>query len=137
MDLHIIKPRLRNAFRKSITGLGLLLIVTSCKTNEGTEEGPLAETPEDLTSLVNPFIGTAPLTDPEWIGYTPPENWRVWAGLVYPGSALPNAMVQLSPVTEYGTGAGYEYEDTEILGFANTNKGHWNLVTIPVLHESG
>ena len=137
MDLHIIKPRLRNAFRKSITGLGLLLIVTSCKTNEGTEEGPLAETPEDLTSLVNPFIGTAPLTDPEWIGYTPPENWRVWAGLVYPGSALPNAMVQLSPVTEYGTGAGYEYEDTEILGFAHTNKGHWNLVNIPVLPVSG
>ncbi|MGB3775509.1 MAG: glycoside hydrolase family 92 protein, partial [Leeuwenhoekiella sp.] len=86
---------------------------------------------------VNPFIGTAPLTDPEFIGYTPPEGWRVWAGLTYPGSTLPNAMVQLSPITEYSTGAGYEYEDDTIVGFTHTNKGHWNLCNIPVLPVSG
>lgn len=91
---------------------------------------------EDYTRQVNPFIGTAPLTDPAFIGYTPPEGWRVWAGLVYPGSSLPNAMVQLSPITEYGSGAGYEYEDEEILGFTHTNKGHWNLCNIPVLPVS-
>lgn len=90
-----------------------------------------------LTQYVNPLIGTAPLTNPEFIGYTPPEGWRVWAGLTYPGVSLPNAMVQLSPVTEYGTGAGYEYEDTVIHGFAHTNKGHWNYVNIPVLPISG
>jgi putative alpha-1,2-mannosidase len=56
---------------------------------------------------------------------------------VFPGSSLPNAMVQLSPITEYGTGAGYEYEDTEILGFTHTNKGHWNLCNIPILPVSG
>ncbi|MBK1883972.1 GH92 family glycosyl hydrolase [Luteolibacter pohnpeiensis] len=89
------------------------------------------------SSLVNPFLGSAPLLDPEITGYTPPENWRVWAGLTYPGSALPNAMVQLSPITEYGSGAGYEYEDTEILGFTHTNKGHWNLCNIPILPVSG
>ncbi|GAB3651398.1 GH92 family glycosyl hydrolase [Echinicola sediminis] len=86
-----------------------------------------------LTQFVNPFIGTAPLTDPSQIGYTPPEGWRVWAGLTYPGSSLPNAMVQLSPITEFGSGAGYEYEDTEIIGFTHTNKGHWNLCNIPIL----
>ncbi|MEH6406492.1 MAG: GH92 family glycosyl hydrolase, partial [Leeuwenhoekiella sp.] len=91
----------------------------------------------NLTRFVNPFLGTAPLTDPEFIGYTPPENWRVWAGLTYPGSTLPNAMVQLSPITQYGSGAGYEYEDKEIIGFAHTNKGHWNLCNIPVLPVSG
>ncbi|UCS91807.1 GH92 family glycosyl hydrolase [Echinicola marina] len=87
----------------------------------------------DLTQFVNPFIGTAPLTDPSQIGYTPPEGWRVWAGLTYPGTSLPNAMVQLSPITEFGSGAGYEYEDTEILAFTHTNKGHWNLCNIPIL----
>lgn len=87
----------------------------------------------DLTQFVNPFIGTAPLTDPSQIGYTPPEGWRVWAGLTYPGSSLPNAMVQLSPITQFGSGAGYEYEDTEIIGFTHTNKGHWNLCNIPIL----
>ena len=31
------------------------------------------------TKYVNPFLGTAPLTNPADIGFTPP--WRVWAGL--------------------------------------------------------
>lgn len=82
---------------------------------------------------VNPFLGTAPLVDTKIIGYNPPKDWRVWAGLTYPGTSLPNAMVQLSPITEYHTGAGYEYEDTEILAFTHTNKGHWNLCNIPIL----
>jgi predicted alpha-1,2-mannosidase len=90
-----------------------------------------------LVKLVNPLIGTAPLLDTGIIGYTPPDKWRVWAGLVFPGTSLPNALVQLSPITEFGSGAGYEYEDTEIYGFAHTNKGHWNLCHIPVLPVSG
>ncbi|MFF5384263.1 GH92 family glycosyl hydrolase [Pedobacter suwonensis] len=86
-----------------------------------------------LTPYVNTFIGTAPLTDPKILGYELPEGWRSWAGLTFPGSSLPNAMVQLSPITEFGSGAGYEYEDDTIYGFAHTNKGHWNLCNIPVL----
>jgi predicted alpha-1,2-mannosidase len=86
-----------------------------------------------VTRYVNPFIGTAPLTDPKILGYELPAGWRSWAGLTFPGSSLPNAMVQLSPITEWGSGAGYEYEDTVILGFAHTNKGHWNLCNIPLL----
>ena len=89
------------------------------------------------TDLVDPFIGTAPLLDTAIIGYTPPRNWRVWAGLTYPGATLPNAMVQLSPITQYHTGAGYQYEDKAILGFTHTNKGHWNLCNIPILPVSG
>jgi predicted alpha-1,2-mannosidase len=85
------------------------------------------------TRYVNTFIGTAPLTDPKILGYKLPDGWRSWAGLTFPGSSLPNAMVQLSPMTEYGSGAGYEYEDSVILGFTHTNKGHWNLCNIPVL----
>lgn len=86
-----------------------------------------------LTQYVNTFVGTYPLTDSAILGYNLPEGWRSWAGLTYPGSSLPNAMIQLSPITEYGSGAGYEYEDTIIHGFAHTNKGHWNLCNIPVL----
>src|SRR5699024_2362464 len=43
----------------------------------------------------------------------------------------------LSPITEFGSGAGYEYEDTVIKSFAHTNKGHWNLCHIPVLPVTG
>ncbi len=110
----------------------LALILTVSCTSEGVDILDRA-----FTKYVNPLIGTAPLTDPAFIGYTPPEGWRVWAGLVYPGVSLPNAMVQLSPITAYGTGAGYEYEDTVIHAFAHTNKGHWNYVNIPVLPVSG
>lgn len=56
-----------------------------------------------FTTYVNPFLGTAPLTNPADIGFTPP--WRVWAGLVFPGASLPNAMVQLTPITKFGSGA--------------------------------
>lgn len=88
-----------------------------------------------LTTYVNPFLGTAPLTNPADIGFTPP--WRVWAGLVFPGASLPNAMVQLSPITKFGSGAGYEYENSVIHAFAHTNKGHWNLCNIPILPATG
>ncbi|MCH7409779.1 GH92 family glycosyl hydrolase [Belliella sp. DSM 111904] len=117
---------------KILKGLGLVFtafLLWNCTQVDGQSD--------DLTQHVNPFIGTAPLLDPDFIGYTPPEGWRVWAGLVYPGASLPNAMVQLSPMTEYGTGSGYEYEAPEIISFTHTNKGHWNLCNIPVLPIHG
>ncbi|PWS33275.1 GH92 family glycosyl hydrolase [Pedobacter paludis] len=92
-----------------------------------------SQTKTNLTKYVNTFVGTAPLTDPKILGYELPNGWRSWAGLTFPGSSLPNAMVQLSPITEFGSGAGYEYEDDTIYGFAHTNKGHWNLCNIPIL----
>lgn len=46
-------------------------------------------------------------------------------------------MVQLSPVTQFRSGAGYQYEDTVIYGFSHTNKGHWNLLHIPLLPATG
>lgn len=90
-----------------------------------------------LTQYVNPFLGTTRLQDSAVIGYNPPKNWRVWAGLVFPGPSVPNAMVQLSPVTKYHSGSGYRYEDTLVYGFTHTNKGHWNLNHIPILPVNG
>jgi predicted alpha-1,2-mannosidase len=88
-----------------------------------------------LTTYVNPFLGTAPLTNSVDIGFKPP--WRVWAGLTFPGASLPNAMVQLSPITKFGSGAGYEYENSIIYAFTHSNKGHWNLCNIPILPVTG
>lgn len=112
------------------------ILLFSCKT-ELKEEALNQEQTKTPYDYVNTFIGTAPLTNADSIGYTPPEGWRVWAGLTFPGASLPNAMVQLSPITQFGSGAGYEYEDSEIIAFAHTNKGHWNLCNIPVLPVSG
>ncbi len=46
-------------------------------------------------------------------------------------------MVQLSPITKFGSSAGYEYENKTMYASAHTNKGHWNLCNIPILPVSG
>ncbi|MCE5206124.1 MAG: GH92 family glycosyl hydrolase [Porphyromonadaceae bacterium] len=90
-----------------------------------------------LTSYVNPLLGTATLWEPEDLGYVRTWKTRTWGAEVFPGASLPNAMVQLSPVTMFRSGAGYQYEDTVIYGFAHTNKGHWNLLHLPMLPATG
>lgn len=103
---------------------------TNTPTNANTKE-------EKLTHYVNPFLGTATLWEPEDLGYVRTWEQRTWGAEVFPGSSLPNAMVQLSPVTQFRSGAGYQYEDTVIYGFSHTNKGHWNLLHIPLLPATG
>lgn len=88
---------------------------------------------DHLTQYVNPFLGTATLWEEKDLQYVRHRKSRTWGGETFPGSSLPNAMVQLSPVTQYRSGSGYQYEDTTILGFAHTNKGHWNLLHVPLL----
>jgi len=125
---------MKNKLQHLILALLAIPFLVSCNDYNKIENTDKNESfVNNPVDYVNPFLGTAPLTDPNFIGYTPPKDWRVWAGLTFPGSSLPNAMVQASPITEYGSGAGYEYEDTEILGFTHTNKGHWNLCNIPIL----
>jgi predicted alpha-1,2-mannosidase len=84
---------------------------------------------------VNPLLGTATLWDSTDIGFKPTH--RTWGAEVFPGSSLPNAMVQLSPVTKFHSGSGYQYEDTVIYGFIHTSKGHWNLGYIPLMPVTG
>lgn len=88
-----------------------------------------------FTDRVNPFLGTETLWDSVELGFHPTR--RTWGAEVFPGSSLPNAMVQVSPVTTFRSGAGYQYEDTLIYGFSHTNKGHWDLNHIPVLPVRG
>ncbi|HVK25040.1 MAG TPA: GH92 family glycosyl hydrolase [Actinokineospora sp.] len=60
-----------------------------------------AAVPADLTTLVNPLIGT--------------RNH----GNTFPGAALPFGMVQLSPDT--GWNVGYNYDHTKVWGFSHTH----------------
>lgn len=88
---------------------------------------------QSVTQYVNPFMGTTTLWTPEDLGYIRTEEKRPWGAETFPGAALPNAMVQLTPVTMYRSGSGYQYEDQMIYGFAHTSKGHWNLLHLPIL----
>jgi len=88
---------------------------------------------QGVTQYVNPFMGTTTLWTPEELGFVPKPGERQWGAETFPGAALPNAMVQLTPVTKYRSGSGYQYEDSLIYGFAHTSKGHWNLLHVPIL----
>ena len=91
--------------------------------------------PKRITGYVNPFLGTATLWDSIDLGYKP--TYRAWGAEVFPGASLPNAMVQVTPVTLFGSGSGYQYEDTVIFAFFHTSKGHWNLGHVPILPVTG
>jgi predicted alpha-1,2-mannosidase len=94
-----------------------------------------AQEQRSFVNYVNPLLGTATLWDPKDVGFVPTH--RTWGAEVFPGSSLPNAMVQLTPVTQFHSGSGYQYEDTVIFGFSHTSKGHWNLCNIPLLPATG
>lgn len=110
--------------KKSIFALALILL--------GIHSQAQKKSPVDY---VNPLLGTATLLDSVDIGYRPTH--RTWGAEVFPGSSMPNAMVQLSPVTQFRSGSGYQYEDKVIYGFIHTSKGHWNLGNIPLMPATG
>ncbi|MDR1557317.1 MAG: GH92 family glycosyl hydrolase [Tannerellaceae bacterium] len=110
---------------------------------------------QTLTSYVNPFNGTTTLWDSVDLGYklSPTPEFRTvstelgrrpaqgltraWGAECYPGSTLPHAMVQATPVTMYGSGSGYQYEDTVIFAFFHSSKGQWGLGHVPILPFTG
>lgn len=114
--------------KRNIPILIALIVLTSCS---------CVNTSPKLTTYVNPFLGTATLWKPEDLGYVRTIKPRTWGAETFPGATLPNAMVQLSPVTQFRSGAGYQYEDSVIYGFSHTAKGHWNLLHVPMLPVTG
>ena len=83
---------------KSIQSFFLVLIVLSLFS--------CTQEPKEITSYVNPFIGTG--------GH----------GHTYPGATLPFGMVQLSPdtrINDWDGCSGYHYSDSTILGFSHTH----------------
>ncbi len=101
----------------------LLLLIYSCQKNQ-TES---TAGPTDLTSFVDPFIGTG--------GH----------GHTFPGATMPFGMMQLSPDTRLdgwdGCG-GYHFSDSIVYGFSHTHLSgtgvtdYGDILFMPVL-ESG
>ena len=106
--------------------VGVILLFAALSANAG-----------NLTQYCNPFLGTATLWTPDELGYTRTEVKRAWGAETFPGAAMPNAMVQCTPVTMYHSGSGYQYEDHQIYGFAHSAKGHWDQLHIPMLPVTG
>lgn len=111
-------------FKKNLLSVGIFLLAAQ-----------LLMAQKKPTDYVNPLLGTATLWDAKDLGFVPTH--RTWGAEVFPGSSVPNAMVQLTPVTQFHSGSGYQYEDTVIYGFAHTSKGHWNLCNVPLMPATG
>ncbi len=110
----------------------ILLVGIGCQNLEDSENQQVF----DYASLVNPMIGT------DNMGHT------------FPGATVPFGMVQLSPATNhvpfhvdgkynpevYRYCAGYQYDDSTILGFAHTHfsgTGHSDLGDFLVMPATG
>lgn len=111
--------------------------------------------PKTVTDYVNPFYGTTTLWDSIDLGYKPSLNpefrtvltehgrrpaqgiTRAWGGECFPGATLPHGMVQATPVTMWGSGSGYQYEDTNIYAFFHSSKGQWGLGHVPIMPFTG
>ena len=106
--------------------LAFLIIATGCSVQKGKNKR--------LTDYVNPFIGTTTL----WgqCRFRVQSHPQAWEGRLS-GASLPNSMVQVTPVTMWRSGSGYQYEDTIIHAFVHTSKGHWNLCYVPFIAVSG
>jgi len=82
-----------------------------------------------LVDYVNPMIGTAPLTDKEYVGNNPVPGEQIYTGTVSPGAMVPdpNGYVCVGPVTGFDgrgghmRGSGYRFDDTTIMGFTQLN----------------
>ncbi len=73
---------------------------------------PATATP-DVTSYVNPFVGT--------MDGGPDFGHGGGAGMDFPGAVVPFGMMQWSPDTVRSSGGGYKYEDDRLRGFSMTH----------------
>lgn len=126
MDLLLLSSKKRFLTIGIVAAYGLF---TSCETQNKeagtTEAAPVIEQ-RDLVQFVDPMIGTAKM------------------GHTYPGATAPFGSIQLSPDTDtipyavqgqynpdvYKYCAGYQYDDTTIVGFSHTHfsgTGHSDL----------
>ncbi|HSO86356.1 MAG TPA: glycoside hydrolase domain-containing protein, partial [Draconibacterium sp.] len=66
-------------------------------------------TGKEKLKYVNPFIGTAPASQPSnWDGH----------GRTFPGAVAPFGFIQLTPETRISSGKGYDYRDSVIYFFS-------------------
>jgi predicted alpha-1,2-mannosidase len=96
-------------------------------------ESPAAAADLNLTSYVNPFVGTDDSNSPNPVGGGA-------GGSTFPGATVPFGMVQFSPDTPTGSPSGYRDRDRTIESFSLTHfngAGCPNNEDLPILPITG
>ena len=88
-------------------------------------QAPAQRRPVDY---VNPLIGTAPITDKEYLGNNPAPGEELYSGTVNPCAMVPDPAGYLcvGPVTSFDgayhvRGSGYRFDDATNMGFTQMN----------------
>ena len=110
---------MRSLYKRKFTlailpGLLLLGLTISIGTHQGLFDFLSVHSDLDLTSYVNPFIGT------EAAQTSLTQGVSFDTGNVFPGASYPHGMVQWSPDTTNAAG-GYRYQQSTIHGFSLTH----------------
>jgi len=87
-----------------------------------------AQSPRRPVDYVNPLIGTAPITDKQYLGSNPAPGEELYSGTVNPCAMVPDPAGYLcvGPVTGFDgayhvRGSGYRFDDPTIMGFTQMN----------------
>lgn len=92
---------------------------------------------------VNPLIGTASPSNPEFLGNNPPKGEELYYGCVTPAAMVVDPVVKLGPNTGFDgiyhvRGASYRYTDSSIIGFTHLQHEYnqfANILFIPTVGE--
>ncbi|SPT57429.1 GH92 family glycosyl hydrolase [Actinomadura madurae] len=115
--------------RRLAGGLAVLLLPLA---SAAVPAATAAHAAPDLTSYVNPFVGTK--------DGGPDFGHGGGAGMNFPGAAAPFGMMQWSPDTVRTSGGGYKYEDDRLRGFSMSHisgPGCTGAQDFPVIPISG
>src|SRR4051812_7857843 len=116
--------------RSLLAGCAAVLLTAATVT---IQQSAAAAAEADLTSFVNPFVGTDDSNSPNPVGGGA-------GGSTYPGATVPFGMVQFSPDTPTGSPSGYRDRDRTIESFSLTHfngAGCPNNEDLPILPITG
>lgn len=108
-------------------------------------EQALAQAPFRSADYINPLVGTAPITDPEYVGKNPAPGEELYYGDVSPGASVPDPVgfLYVSPVSGFDgccahvRGSGYRYDDATLMGFTHHNTNTSDLNSLLFMPTTG
>ena len=98
--------------------------------------------PSEPADYVDPFIGTAPPEEKQFLGNNPPPGEELYYGCVSPAAMTVDPVVKLGPNTGFDgifhvRGSSYRYTDSSIMGFTHLQHEYNQYANILFMPTTG